>query len=208
MRNIILIAGLLITAPQLTAHADAPTKQNWEQIDVDDGIRIWKAEIPGRDLPGFRGEVTIDADIDKVYKAITDWKQHTKWMHRCAESIELKHFDDSHSLMYNRTDSPWPVWDRDVILDTRIDRAGDGSSILLSFQNADSSAKAVPDKTVRMPRLVGFYKLVKVGDKRTKVTYQVEADPGGSLPTWLAKRVTRDLPFITLDGLRERVTGS
>jgi uncharacterized protein YndB with AHSA1/START domain len=207
MHHLTLCLAAALFLPLVPAHADAQAAGKWEQIDVDDGIRVWKHEIPGQELPGFRGEVTMDASMEDVYKAITDWKQHTKWMHRCVESLELKHIDDSHSLMYNRTDAPWPVWDRDVILDTRIERAADGKSILLKFQNTESSLKPTPEKVVRMPHLVGFYKLVALGEKKTKVTYQVEANPGGSLPTWMAKRVTKELPYTTLDMLRERVTG-
>jgi hypothetical protein len=207
MRQLPYIFSLFITLAVAPAFADAQSKQNWEQIDVDDGIRVWKNEVPGQELPGFRGEVTIDAPIQKVLNAIKDWKQHTKWMHRCAESIEVQHIDDNRSLMYNRTDSPWPVSDRDVLLDTIIDESPDGNTITLKFKNSTSNLKPVKEDVVRMPRLVGYYKLVKVGEGKTKVTYQVEANPGGSLPTWLVKRVTKDLPFQTLDALRARVTG-
>jgi hypothetical protein len=57
-----------------------------------------------------------------------------------------------------------------------------------------------------MPRLVGFYRLRKLTDRQTEVTYQVEADPGGSLPRWLATRIARDLPHETLARLRARVS--
>ncbi len=56
-----------------------------------------------------------------------------------------------------------------------------------------------------MPRLRGHYALTALGPKRTRVEYQVDADPGGNLPDWLITRIGRDDPWYTLRDLRERV---
>ena len=71
----------------------------------------------------------------------------------------------------------------------------------------DSKLKPLPKKVIRLPRLVGFYKLWEVEPKKTKVLYQVETDAGGSLPRWLAIFGAKALPYETLNRLRERVEG-
>ena len=205
LRVPLVLACLLALSPVRAQAPAASATGRWEQIDDDEGIRVWKNEVPGRDLPGFRGETTVAAEPQAIVDVIEDWKHHTEWMHRCAESTMLKRFDDGRTLMYNRTSSPWPVWDRDVILETKLETASDGTTITLNFHNVTSDLRKLPEKVVRMPRLTGFYKLVRLGDKKTRITYQVEADPGGSLPTWVAKRVVRDLPYETLSRLRDRV---
>ena len=188
--------------------ADAPVSARWEQVDHDDGIRVWQHDVPGLDLPGFRGEATIDAPLASLEAAIVDVVHHREWMFRCAESLELERYGDEGSVLYNRTASPWPIWDRDVVLEASVTRSLDAATVLISFHNVKSSSYPTPERVVRMPRLVGFYRLHKLSDTRTEVTYQVEADPGGSLPRWLAARVARDLPHETLKRLRARVTGA
>lgn len=178
----------------------------WEQIDDDDGIRVSKREIPGQELPGFRGEAIIKAPIEKLVAVVKDHAHHTEWMHRCVEAAQLKDLGNERSIDYNRTDAPWPVWDRDVILAAEWTHNAEGTLWVLSFKNTDPTLRPLPDKTVRMPKLVGFYKFWKLDANKTKVVYQVEADPGGSLPTWLSKSVARDLPYNTLSALRARAT--
>ena len=56
-----------------------------------------------------------------------------------------------------------------------------------------------------MPRLEGHYALEALGAQRTRVEYQVDIDAGGALPSWLARRTTRDDPLQTLRKLRDRV---
>lgn len=197
---------LLVLSAPLSLSAESVSKDGWERVDDDDGIVTWKHEVPGQVVPGFRGQVVVDAPIDALRHAIEDVKSHTKWMHRCAESTELKRIGEVESLLYNRTDSPWPISDRDVVLKTKVIVNGGGEEVLLTFQNTKTELKGDVDGVVRMPKLVGFYKLNKLKDGRTKVVYQVEADVGGSLPDWLVKRVVKEMPYETLSHLRDRVT--
>jgi hypothetical protein len=201
-----LSASLLIALLfAFTAHAKP--NGTWELVDEEDGIRTWKRELPGSDLPGFRGQVVMQSSPEKVLTVLLDRTSHTQWMHRCVESRTLQDIDATHSLIYNRTGAPWPVWDRDVILRSEVTKSADGKTIDVAFHNVASDLVPVPAKVVRMPKLVGFYKLRVVSEGKTEVTYQVESDVGGSLPAWLARRASKELPYVTLSKLRARVEG-
>jgi len=198
-------AALIALAVTLPLQADSASSGGWERVYEYDGIAIWKREVPGQEVPGFRGQVVVDADIDAVRSAIEDWQHHTEWMHRCVESKQLKRLNEIESLLYNRTDSPWPASDRDVVVRTKRQVSSGGSEILLSFQNVQTELQPAVGGVVRMPKLAGFYGLTRLRPGETKVVYQVEVDVGGSLPTWIAKRVARDMPYETLARLRSRV---
>lgn len=204
-----LLVCLTLFAGAAAVHAEAPATSapKWEYIEDDDNVRLWKLEVPGQDLPGFRGQTVIDASIDEILAVMLQWEKHTDWMYRCAESTLLKTLGENDALMYNRTSAPWPVWDRDVIVTTNIRRTPDKKHLAVTFKNVDSNLKPLPEGTIRMPRLVGFYKMWELGPKKTRIMYQVESDIGGSIPKWLAVRATKDLPRITLVSLKERVTG-
>ncbi|MDB4989324.1 MAG: Collagenase [Myxococcaceae bacterium] len=203
-----LLLGLTVFSSAAAVHADAQTSApKWEWVEDDDNVRVWKLEVPGQDLPGFRGQTVIDASIDDILAVMLKWQKHNEWMYRCAESQLLKEVNDHQAIMYNRTSAPWPVWDRDVILETNIQRSTDNKQLTVTFNSVQSDLKAAPENTIRMPRLAGFYKLWYVTPTQTRVMYQVESDIGGSIPKWLAVRATKDLPHITLVKLKERVTG-
>lgn len=202
-----LLLCLTLLAGASVVHADSQDKPQWEYLEDDDGVRLWRLDVPGQDLPGFRGQTVINASIDDILAVMLKWEKHTDWMYRCAESKLLKKIDDKKALMYNRTAAPWPVSDRDVVVETLMERSSDNKMLTVSFKNTSSNLKPASDAAVRMPRLVGFYKLWFVTPTQTRVMYQVESDIGGSIPKWLAVRATKDLPRITLVKLKERVTG-
>ena len=51
----------------------------------------------------------------------------------------------------------------------------------------------------------GAFELESLDDKRTRVEFTILADPGGSLPKWVASMVSRYIPFYTLRNLQRQV---
>lgn len=202
------LAVSLLFVFALAGQAFAGEKGTWTFVTEEDAIRVWKLEIPGQDLPGFRGQTIIKGSIDDIMKQMMDSEHHTDWMYRCKESRVLKSFDATRSIVYNRTGAPWPVWDRDVVLEVTYARSPDGKQLTMSFHDVPNAQAKLPEHVVRMPRLVGFYKMWQLGPKETKIMYEVEADIGGSIPTFIAKQAAKDMPYLTLSRLRARVEGT
>jgi hypothetical protein len=202
----LVILSLVACAVGLIALPAAAGEGAWQWLGEKRGVRLWKLQVPGQPLPGFRGQTVIEGSIDDIAQEIVDVKHHTEWMHRCVESWIYERHGDNRAVIYNRTSAaPWPIWDRDVVLDVELVYNQDRTGLTIRFQNLDDKLRPVPDRVVRMPRLVGFYKLTQLTPTRTRVIYQVEADIGGSIPDWIAHEVARDLPYYTLLSLRERV---
>jgi START domain len=199
-----LSLALSLVAWVLPSRALDQREGDWQYLTQKSGVTIWKREIPGNPIPGLRGQVVMNAGLDHILKVMLDSSKHTEWMYACVESTVLKDLGHEHAIMYNRVGAPWPVWDRDVIADTRIERYPEQKHAIARFENVSSDLRPVPKRVVRLPLLKGFYKLWEVAPGKTKVLYQVEADLGGSIPTWLANVGARDMPYHTLSSLRER----
>ena len=91
----------------------------WEKLTEDDGVVVSRKAVPGRSLPIFRGIVTYKESIYDVLAVLDDVALRTKWVHRCIESKMLKKVSDFSRIIYNRTDAPWPVSDRDVVVQSK-----------------------------------------------------------------------------------------
>jgi hypothetical protein len=200
--RVLALLSLFVVVVGARAVAD---EASWQFVSQKEGVHVWKHEVAGSDMPAFRGQVFLKASIDQILNQMLDWKRHTEWMYGCQESTLLQVLSPEHAIMYNRVGSPWPVWDRDVIADTQLERSPDGKALVVNFKNVDSKLRPVPRGVIRLPRLIGFYKLWQLEPKRTQVLYQVEMDAGGSLPRWLASYGAEALPYETLSRLRKRV---
>lgn len=187
------------------ALAEAAAGSRWQLIEDSEDIRVWSLEIPGRDLPGFRGITKINAGIEQIMNYMLDAARHPDWMYNCDESRIVKRYDATHSILYNRINAPWPVHDRDVLLDVVHRYTPQRTAVTFRFRTTTEFAMPVPRRVIRIPRLEGFYRLWQDTPTRTNVLYQVEVDIGGNVPDRLARRYARNLPFVTLERLREKL---
>ncbi len=202
---IALGAACLLLAP-IEDQADAATAA-WEFIDSEQGITVTKRDEEDRQLPTFKGIGKVQASIYDVLAVILDADRHVEWMHDCAASAKVKQVSETEMIVYNRTDAPWPVKDRDVVLKGTLDVVKPGQRVVSRFRVASNSHRAKVPDVIRMPWLKGHWKLTQLRNG-TQVEYKVNADPAGRLPDWLVERTARYIPLYTIVGLRDQVNAT
>jgi hypothetical protein len=180
----------------------SPALANRTLVLVEDGITVEEESAPGRTLPILFGTVTMKARPEEIAAWVSAVNTYVDWQHNCEEARVIR-LPDGTRLSYNRIGSPWPVSDRDVVLRSTRKNFPDGR-IRIEFHSTDEAKLAVPSGVVRMPRLVGSYDLTPEASG-TKVVYTVDSDPGGSLPGWLVRQASKDLPYETLKKLEQKV---
>ena len=109
---------------------------------------------------------------------------------------------DNEQYHYLENDAPWPVSHRDGIYHFTYTH-GDNASANVTLVRVEAAPNYQPAREgkVRVPKAEGYWELTP-REGGVHVVYQMHADPGGSLPTWLANQAAVDTPFRTLKGLR------
>jgi len=177
----------------------------WERAKHDDGVTVYLKNEAGRALPVFKGIGTVDGSLFELLAVLDDATRHTEWMANCVKSKILKPINEFDRIMYNRTEAPWPVSDRDVVIEATCSANMERKEFLSQFRNVSYGPMPKQDGAVRMPRLRGFWRFEALDEKRTKATYQIDADPGGMLPDWVVERASVNLPIQSIVGLRRQV---
>ncbi len=184
------------------APADA---SGWTVLAEEDGIVVTSRASERSPLPVFRGVGVVEASVVEVLAVVLDADRHDEWVFSCSDSSLIEQTSEITGVIYNRTATPWPVPDRDVVLDSEVEPIDGEREILVRFFATEHAQRPPEDGVVRMTYLQGHYHLWDEGQGRTRVEYQVDSDPGGRLPTWLATRGTREMPLESLRGLRTQL---
>ena len=197
---IALAAATVLLAADRFAQA-----RGWTLIGKKAGITVTSREVQGRGFPTFRGVGVIAADLFDVLAVLSDIKRHPEWLERAKDVRLVRKINEREYVVYGRTDAPWPVSDRDAVYrsKTAVDLAK--KTVTVRFWAVKNASVPKRSGVVRMDNLRGHYIFKALGPKRTRVEYQVDADPGGWLPKWIAKMATKWLPQRTLEGLRRQV---
>ena len=195
---------VVVGAAALAAFPREALASNWETVTRESGILVSTREEDGREFPSFRGIGRVSANIWQILAVVEDADRHQEWMHKCNGSKLLSSSENGH-YVWNRTDAPNPVKDRDIVLKGHFEVHKDGKDIWTKFKQTKHAQMPPIPGVIRMPRLQGHYHLVAADDSHTLVEYRANAAPGGSIPKWLVKLTTKDLPLRTLINLRKRV---
>ncbi len=205
MLNIKNLSVLLFTSTLIfSGLAQADFDWQLKKEDSKQNIKIYLSEVEGSNLKAFKSVTEIKAPLSNFVAMLDKVELHTKWMHNCIEAKTLQPINRMERVSYNVTKTPWPVKNREVVVYTKI--AQDPATLAITI---DIAAK--PDqfpmetKNVRMPKLDGFWKFTPKDNGVVEVVYQVHADPGGSIPAWLANAIVVETPLETLKNMHNQI---
>lgn len=180
-----------------SAMADEP----WALAKDAEGIKVYTRSVSNSHLREFKAEIEIATNTDRVMKVLKDANSFRQWMPDVVRS-ELLYSSEKEQYHYVENAAPWPVSNRDGVYHYTFASAEDADAVITIVR-----VEAVPDYSprrdgkVRIPKCDGYWKIVPKGSG-VGVIYQIHADPGGSIPSWLANATVVDTPFKTLKNLR------
>lgn len=191
---------LALVGMSSTARAEG----GWELIADEDGVKVSERKKPGQAFPTFRGVGYVHASIYDVLAVVSDIGRHTHWVESCIAADVLERKGWREYVVYSRTNVPWPISDRDAVYRSHVKVNQEKKEVTVIFKAIKYKKKPKIDGVVRMENLRGHFKFKGYGESKTWVEYQVDADPGGWLPKWLARLATKKMPLNTIQGLRRR----
>ncbi|CAK1862216.1 hypothetical protein F0248_10325 [Vibrio crassostreae] len=181
----------------------ASDANEWKLVRDKKGIEVYNRKIEGNDFKEFRAEADIQANLTSIIALFTDTSVGTQWVENIDEMEEIEHFSEAHTVTKTYTKAPWPVSDREAIVENFIEQDPDTLIVIIN-QHGRPNYRPNDDKhIVRVTHLESRWILTPLDNNTTHISYQVLSDPGGSIPSWLINMVAVSQPYKTLLGLSE-----
>ncbi len=173
----------------------------WTLAKDADGIRVYTRSVANSHLREFKAEVEIPTNLERVMQVLKDANSFRRWMPDVVRS-DLLFSSDKEQYHYVENAAPWPVSNRDGVYHYTFPRAEDADpAVTIVRVEAAPDYSPRRDGRVRISKCDGYWRIAPKGNV-VEVTYQIHADPGGSIPSWLANATVVDTPFNTLKNLR------
>ncbi len=187
--------------PQSAAlHAKLASEADWQHVRTDNGVQVYKKDVPGTNMMAWKGEKDFPATIDKarLFAVITDTNNHTHISPGLLESTII-HPVGTGALYYQVMDAPRPIADRYWIAQSASIQDADGhpGHLRRTWSSVGGDAaqatramlqERYPD-AVEVPETHGRWDLIPLDDGGLRVVYRTLVDPGGAVPQSIANSV-------------------
>ena len=180
-----LLVALALSAADSRGEAAQPEAPpgEWKPISNKEGVALFRRQRPRSYESKAVGEIAASTNI--VHAVLDDAEAYTSFMPYTAECRVL-HRDENSILAYQRISAPLAS-DRDYTIRVRTtSKKVEGGTQYFSHWEADNAA-GPPEKrgVVRVNLCEGSWLLEPIAPDRTRATYTVYTDSGGSIPKFI-----------------------
>lgn len=180
--------------------------EDWDlaKDDSKNGIKVFTRVVEGSPLKEFRGIAQVPASLTGAVALVNDHSAGADWIHDCKVLETIDRPNAYESNFYMVTKAPWPVKDRDSTIHSLLTQDSDTLKVRIEM-NLTEGVREEHKKRVRVSQMQGYWLFTPIDENTTEITYQVHADPSGSLPNWLVNSLVVDMPYNTLKNMQDKV---
>ena len=197
------VALVLVAVLSVAGSAGA---DDWKLMSNEQGIAVYRRDVPGSKIVAFKGTGTIEAPLWKIASILLDTKRAPEWADSLKESRVVRRLGLNTYIEYNHIGLPLIIKDRDFVSQVRIEVNPATKTFALIYTPTDDPHVPVTHD-VRGEIVAGAFRAASLEkDRRTELTAELQCDPKGAIPGWLANFFQRNWPQSTFQSMRMQAT--
>ena len=175
-------------------------KNDWVHITTRDKIEVFSKKNIDSPIRSLRAQGLINSKIDDIIAILRNVEGARDWIPNLVERSYVQNISDREAILYDVSDLPWPVTDRDMVVHHKIFLAEDKESLILQFKSVDHPDKPLHSEYIRAILIDGSIDFIPRGDK-TFVRITLKVDPMGNIPKFVVNLVQVNMPYDFLSSL-------
>ena len=182
-RTIAFLLGCLLL-PLVASAADKA--DDWTVVTTGDNYTTYSRPRKGSSILEYKGVTVIDAEPIVVKRVIDDTAEYPKFMPYVVETKTISN-DGTTRIGYQRLSPPF-VGERDYTVRVHCEAKPcptGGMTYCNRWEAANDQGPAEKKGVVRVKITEGSWLLEPAPDGKTRATYSIYSDSGGSIPTMI-----------------------
>jgi hypothetical protein len=175
---------------------------NWKLSKEKDGIKVYQSAVKNSNYKSIKVECTLEGSFDKLIAVLNNVTGQKDWVYHNKEAYIIKQVSPHEFYYYTEASLPWPMSNRDAIVHLKMNR--DSLNRFLKITSV-SVPDYIAEKSgkVRVTKSTVTWNVTMPTTKTISIDYIFEAEPGGSLPAWIANMFAEKGPYETFKKLGE-----
>ncbi len=198
-KHIFLIALITLLAPAGMCAQDA-----WDLKLDKDGIKVYTRKTGNSPFKAVRATCTVDVSLSRLTAVLLDISTAKDWVYSTKSCTLLKNLPPAGLIYYSEISIPWPVSNRDFICHLKVVQDEKTKAVIIDGENLPAY---LPEKDgiVRIHKCFSRWTITPLSNGQVYVDYEIQVDPGGSVPAWLINMFATKGPYESFTKLRQQV---
>ncbi len=176
----------------------------WKCVKQEDSIRVYSRKSTDANYRIIKVTTQLKTTLSSLVMLVTDFPNNKNWVYLNNKTEILERNSPLSWIIYNQTDAPWPIADRDIISKTVLTQ--DSITKIVTIRGeAIPKYRPVDPNHVRIPFAHSQWRFIPLKDSIVDVEFTLELDIGGNIPRWLANMTATKGPYQTMRRFRKEI---
>jgi len=169
-----------------------------------DSIKVYTCRVDDLKFKSIKATFTINTTLSTLISFVMDIDRYNEWQYNTSHPRIVKKINDREMIYYTVVEAPWPISDRDMVVDLVVSQAPKTRAVTIT-------TTGVPDyvskekNLVRVPMSMARWVITPISQTKLAVEYTIKIDPGGSVPAWMVNMVCAEAPYVSFRNLRQKI---
>ena len=195
--------AFFVSALVLLLSFSAPA-QNWDFKKEKDGIKIYTRVSEDSPVKELRMVLELETNLSTIVAVFNDIPSYPKWVYKTSEARLLEKLSSQEVYYYSKSDLPWPIEDRDVVLYSSIQQ-NPHTRVVTSTSLATEGVLDEVSGITRIKLMESQWTFTPIAPGKVRMEYHLKSDPGGYVPAWLVNMALDQGPIETINRFRTRL---
>ncbi len=199
-----LYSTLSVTVLTLFTHGLALNAEtNWKHLNSKDGINVFaKQNSSSEKIVTIKADTTLSQPMYAILEVVNDVPKAKEWAPWVSDKKILKRISKYETIDLTVADLPWPLKDRYYVTKQIYKELADGG-IIFTSETIDypytikGAIKGTIEHSV-------FY-LTPSSPFETKISFELNLDPAGAIPKWVANLAQKQWPHDFYQALKKEL---
>lgn len=175
---------------------------DWQLKKFENGISVYTRLTEDSQYKELKSVFQIKTSLSGIIALLNDFESYPQWVYRCEKSKALKKDSDKHLIRYQSIIAPWPVDNRDMVLEVN---SYQDEKTKIVYQKVTCLPDYVPPVAghVRIREFRGTWTLKPLKNGIVEIDYELLVNPGGNIPAWIVNMAVVDGPYETSVNMKE-----
>ena len=175
----------------------------WNLKKEKNGIQVYTKKRAESNIYMYKVKTQINASVQNVYEQVIDFKENLKYMELVDSLSFLNHRKDVNYINYMRFDMPWPVTNREMVMEMAVHHHKDSIRLVSN----DLPGYAEQNKNYIQVEDFSEEWVIKPNKNEniTQITIEGWVNPGGNIPAWIVNLFSVRTPFRFISGILSEI---